>query len=59
MSARQESKFSREELRHMARSALQAKAQNDMRWLQLILACMFRTGLDADHIELEIGRLAA
>ena len=52
------SRYSRNYLRDIARQALQAKTNNDDRWLSLIMKMMLTTGLSANDIENRIINLA-
>lgn len=51
-------KYTTDQLATMATTALQAKARNDARYLQLVLQLALRTGLEPLQVEQNILHLA-
>ncbi|VVE28653.1 hypothetical protein PPN31114_03535 [Pandoraea pneumonica] len=51
-------KYTREQLRSMARTALQARAESDERYLQLVVQLSMQLDMPTDEVEQRIVMLA-
>lgn len=51
-------KYSRDELKQMSQTALEAKRRRDVRWMHLLLELSIKLGMDPKVVEAKIKSLA-